>query len=174
MYATTNFPENWRHKHGFSFVVGSGGSRYKSSSASQKSDCVSSVTAKSTCYTWHLLFTRFDCFCICSHGNLTAPTYTTLLPEYAPKAITAIHHHIPLFHLLTHATKYKEHHIKILFGIKVSIDASTSIYQFLIVVRQKDGEMLANNVRETTRYARWVGGDCGICQRLILVELIAI
>ena len=42
--------------------------------------------------------------------------------------------------------------MKTLFGRKVAIDASMSIYQFLIAVRQKDGEMLTNDAGETTRY----------------------
>ena len=45
----------------------------------------------------------------------------------------------------------QEHDIKTLFGRKVAIDASMSIYQFLIAVRQKDGEMLTNDAGETTR-----------------------
>ncbi|PCH40181.1 PIN domain-like protein [Wolfiporia cocos MD-104 SS10] len=58
---------------------------------------------------------------------------TSLLVEHAPKAIT-------------------EHDIKTLFGRKVAIDASMSIYQFLIAVRQKDGEMLTNDAGETTSH----------------------
>ena len=46
----------------------------------------------------------------------------------------------------------QEHEIKTLFGRKVAIDASMSIYQFLIAVRQKDGELLTNDQGETTRY----------------------
>ena len=41
--------------------------------------------------------------------------------------------------------------MKTLFGRKVAVDASMSIYQFLIAVRQKDGEMLTNDAGETTR-----------------------
>ncbi|RDX53414.1 PIN domain-like protein [Lentinus brumalis] len=58
---------------------------------------------------------------------------TALLAEHAPKA----------FH---------EHEIKTLFGRKVAIDASMSIYQFLIAVRQKDGELLTNDAGETTSH----------------------
>ncbi|KII86699.1 hypothetical protein PLICRDRAFT_43350 [Plicaturopsis crispa FD-325 SS-3] len=58
---------------------------------------------------------------------------TALLSEHAPKSIT-------------------EHEIKTLFGRKVAIDASMSIYQFLIAVRQKDGEMLTNDAGETTSH----------------------
>ncbi|KAH9038247.1 PIN domain-like protein [Lactarius pseudohatsudake] len=58
---------------------------------------------------------------------------TALISEHAPKAI-------------------REHDIKHLFGRKVAIDASMSIYQFLIAVRQRDGEMLMNDAGETTRY----------------------
>ncbi|KAH7915482.1 PIN domain-like protein [Hygrophoropsis aurantiaca] len=58
---------------------------------------------------------------------------TALISEHAPKAI-------------------QEHDIKTLFGRKVAIDASMSIYQFLIAVRQKDGEMLTNDAGETTSH----------------------
>ncbi|TFY82294.1 hypothetical protein EWM64_g1714 [Hericium alpestre] len=58
---------------------------------------------------------------------------TALISEHAPKAI-------------------QEHEIKTLFGRKVAIDASMSIYQFLIAVRQKDGEMLTNEAGETTSH----------------------
>ncbi|KAF7968955.1 hypothetical protein HWV62_28801 [Athelia sp. TMB] len=58
---------------------------------------------------------------------------TALLSEHAPKAIT-------------------EHDIKTLFGRKVAIDASMSIYQFLIAVRQQDGQMLTNDAGETTSH----------------------
>ncbi|PPQ85158.1 hypothetical protein CVT25_004165 [Psilocybe cyanescens] len=58
---------------------------------------------------------------------------TALLSQHAPNAI-------------------KEHEIKTLFGRKVAIDASMSIYQFLIAVRQKDGEMLQNDAGETTSH----------------------
>ncbi|KAF8825004.1 hypothetical protein HHX47_DHR7000307 [Lentinula edodes] len=58
---------------------------------------------------------------------------TGLISEHAPHAI-------------------KEHEIKTLFGRKVAIDASMSIYQFLIAVRQRDGEMLMNDAGETTSH----------------------
>ncbi|KAG2009651.1 flap endonuclease-1 [Coprinopsis cinerea AmutBmut pab1-1] len=58
---------------------------------------------------------------------------TGLLNEHAPNSI-------------------KEHDIKTLFGRKVAIDASMSIYQFLIAVRQRDGEMLTNDAGETTSH----------------------
>ncbi|KAK0465155.1 flap endonuclease 1 [Desarmillaria tabescens] len=58
---------------------------------------------------------------------------TGLITEHAPNAI-------------------KEHEIKTLFGRKVAIDASMSIYQFLIAVRQRDGEMLQNDSGETTSH----------------------
>ena len=50
-----------------------------------------------------------------------------------------------------HLSSIQEHDIKNLFGRKVAIDASMSIYQFLIAVRQKDGELLTNDAGETTR-----------------------
>ena len=46
----------------------------------------------------------------------------------------------------------KENDIKNLFGRKVAIDASMSIYQFLIAVRQNDGMQLKNESGETTSY----------------------
>ena len=55
----------------------------------------------------------------------------------------------PLTRLYLSSTQ--EHDIKNLFGRKVAIDASMSIYQFLIAVRQKDGELLTNDAGETTR-----------------------
>ncbi|CAE6407258.1 unnamed protein product [Rhizoctonia solani] len=58
---------------------------------------------------------------------------TGLLSEHAPGSI-------------------KEHDIKTLFGRKVAIDASMSIYQFLIAVRQQDGQMLTNEAGETTSH----------------------
>lgn len=58
---------------------------------------------------------------------------TGLLSEHAPQSISS-------------------HEIKTLFGRKVAIDASMSIYQFLIAVRQKDGEMLQNDAGETTSH----------------------
>ncbi|KAF7768339.1 hypothetical protein Agabi119p4_7582 [Agaricus bisporus var. burnettii] len=58
---------------------------------------------------------------------------TGLISQHAPAAI-------------------REHEIKTLFGRKVAIDASMSIYQFLIAVRQKDGEMLSNDAGETTSH----------------------
>ncbi|KAG8214438.1 PIN domain-like protein [Butyriboletus roseoflavus] len=58
---------------------------------------------------------------------------TGIISEHAPKAIV-------------------EHDIKTLFGRKVAIDASMSIYQFLIAVRQRDGEMLTNDAGETTSH----------------------
>ncbi|KAF8610596.1 PIN domain-like protein [Ceratobasidium sp. AG-I] len=58
---------------------------------------------------------------------------TGLLTEHAPGCI-------------------KEHDIKTLFGRKVAVDASMSIYQFLIAVRQQDGQMLTNDAGETTSH----------------------
>lgn len=45
----------------------------------------------------------------------------------------------------------KSNEIKSYFGRKVAIDASMSIYQFMIAVRQQDGQMLTNEMGETTR-----------------------
>ncbi|RUS27695.1 PIN domain-like protein [Jimgerdemannia flammicorona] len=49
-----------------------------------------------------------------------------------------------------HAIKSNE--IKSYFGRKVAIDASMSIYQFMIAVRQQDGQMLTNEFGETTSH----------------------
>lgn len=57
---------------------------------------------------------------------------TKLIAEYAPEAI-------------------RSHSIDSYFGRKVAIDASMSIYQFMIAVRQQDGNMLMNDQGETTR-----------------------
>ncbi|KAI8930199.1 PIN domain-like protein [Entophlyctis helioformis] len=46
----------------------------------------------------------------------------------------------------------KENDIKNYFGRKVAIDASMSIYQFLIAVRSNDGQMLTNEAGETTSH----------------------
>lgn len=47
----------------------------------------------------------------------------------------------------------KEHNMKSFEGRKIAIDASMSMYQFLIAVRPgQDGAALTNDVGETTRY----------------------
>ncbi|KAJ3063971.1 Elongation of fatty acids protein 2 [Podochytrium sp. JEL0797] len=46
----------------------------------------------------------------------------------------------------------KELPIKACFGRKVAVDASMSIYQFLIAVRQQDGMQLTNEAGETTSH----------------------
>ena len=60
---------------------------------------------------------------------------TKLISEHAPSAI-------------------KSNEISSYFGRKVAIDASMSIYQFMIAVRQQDGQMLTNDAGETTRYKK--------------------
>lgn len=47
---------------------------------------------------------------------------------------------------------YKEYQLKNLFGRKVAIDASMCLYQFLISVRQSDGQQLTNDDGETTSH----------------------
>lgn len=56
-----------------------------------------------------------------------------LVKEHAPRAIIA-------------------NEMKSLFGRKVAIDASMCLYQFLIAVRQQDGNMLTNEEGETTSH----------------------
>ncbi|KAG4304766.1 hypothetical protein PORY_001819 [Pneumocystis oryctolagi] len=50
------------------------------------------------------------------------------------------------------ASSIKLNDINHYFGRKVAIDASMSIYQFLIAVRQRDGQQLMNDVGETTSH----------------------
>ncbi|EMG48752.1 Structure-specific endonuclease RAD27 [Candida maltosa Xu316] len=47
---------------------------------------------------------------------------------------------------------YKQFELKNLFGRKVAIDASMCLYQFLISVRQSDGQQLTNESGETTSH----------------------
>jgi flap endonuclease-1 len=50
-----------------------------------------------------------------------------------------------------HAPKaLKENEVKAYFGRKIAIDASMSIYQFLIAVRQ-NGQVMVNEAGDTTR-----------------------
>lgn len=58
---------------------------------------------------------------------------SAVIQDHAPKAI-------------------KRNEIKSYFGRKVAIDASMSIYQFLIAVRQQDGQQLMNETGETTSH----------------------
>ena len=67
---------------------------------------------------------------------------TALLSEHASKAI--------IVNIPPPPPTHQEHDIKTLFGRKVAIDASMSIYPFLITVRQKDGNMLTDGAGETT------------------------
>ena len=81
---------------------------------------------------------------------------TGLISEHAPTAIQVLKFsrsraRSPRMAL---TTVHQEHKIGTLFGRKVAIDASMSIYQFLIAVRQQDGQLLQNDAGEITRYAR--------------------
>lgn len=67
--------------------------------------------------------------------TFTPPGLTALLNDIAPDCI-------------------REHDIKTYFGRKVAIDASMSLYQFLIAVRQQDGQQLMSDTGETTRQVR--------------------
>lgn len=58
---------------------------------------------------------------------------TRLIMEHAPNAI-------------------QSNDIKSYFGRKVAVDASMSIYQFMIAVRQQDGQLLQNEAGETTSH----------------------
>lgn len=46
----------------------------------------------------------------------------------------------------------KQYELKTLFGRKVAIDASMSLYQFLIAVRQSDGQQMMSDSGETTSH----------------------
>lgn len=60
----------------------------------------------------------------------------------------------------------KENSIGQYFGRKVAIDASMSIYQFLIAVRT-EGNVLTNAAGETTRYAARRHGRVLTCSHLM-------
>jgi len=83
---------------------------------------------------------------------------TGLISEHAPTAIQVLKFSRSRARSPRTAltTVHQEHKINTLFGRKVAIDASMSIYQFLIAVRQQDGQLLQNDAGEVTRYAR----DC--------------
>lgn len=49
------------------------------------------------------------------------------------------------------ASAIREHEMKHFFGRKIAIDASMSLYQFLIAIRQ-DGAQLQDESGETTRF----------------------
>lgn len=80
---------------------------------------------------------------------------TGLISEHAPTAIQVL----KFSRTRTRSPRtaltsvHQEHKINTLFGRKVAIDASMSIYQFLIAVRQQDGQLLQNDAGEITRYA---------------------
>ncbi len=59
-----------------------------------------------------------------------------------------------------HAIRSNE--IKAYFGRKVAVDASMSIYQFLIAVRSNDGQQLQTEDGETTRWVSGGGGRRGV------------
>ena len=81
---------------------------------------------------------------------------TGLISEHAPTAIQVLKFSRSRARSPRTAltTVHQEHKIGTLFGRKVAIDASMSIYQFLIAVRQQDGQLLQNDAGEITRYAR--------------------
>lgn len=83
---------------------------------------------------------------------------TGLISEHAPAAIQVLKFSRSRARSPRTAltTVHQEHKINTLFGRRVAIDASMSIYQFLIAVRQQDGQLLQNDAGEVTRYAR----DC--------------
>lgn len=99
----------------------------------------------------------------CTHNNdhddeMGIKGLTGLISEHAPAAIQVLkfsrsRSRSPRAAL---TAVHQEHKIDTLFGRKVAIDASMSIYQFLIAVRQQDGQLLQNDAGEVTRYA----GDC--------------
>lgn len=80
---------------------------------------------------------------------------TGLISEHAPAAIQVLKFSRSRTRSPRAAltTVHQEHKISTLFGRKVAIDASMSIYQFLIAVRQQDGQLLQNDAGEVTRYA---------------------
>jgi hypothetical protein len=95
-------------------------------------------------------------FTRCAHSHSTLAMgikgLTALIAEHAPKAISVCRLSPRRLSLRPTLNGGQEHDIKTLFGRKVAIDASMSIYQFLIAVRSKDGELLTNDAGDTTRY----------------------
>ncbi|OJT09891.1 Flap endonuclease 1-A [Trametes pubescens] len=77
---------------------------------------------------------------------------TALLAEHAPKAFQVCSSTTSRRATTFNSVSNQEHEMKTLFGRKVAVDASMSIYQFLIAVRQKDGELLTNDAGETTSH----------------------
>jgi flap endonuclease-1 len=49
----------------------------------------------------------------------------------------------------------KEDQIKNYFGRKIAIDASMSLYSFLVAVRMEGNQLLTNEMGETTRYTHF-------------------
>lgn len=95
----------------------------------------------------------------CAHNdddNMGIKGLTGLISEHAPAAIQVLKFSRSRTRSPRTAltTVHQEHKINTLFGRKVAIDASMSIYQFLIAVRQQDGQLLQNDAGEITRYAR--------------------
>lgn len=94
---------------------------------------------------------------------------TGLISEHAPAAIQVLKFSRSRTRSPRTAltTVHQEHKINTLFGRKVAIDASMSIYQFLIAVRQQDGQLLQNDAGEVTRYAGIVSTrDYGMLSRV--------
>jgi len=90
------------------------------------------------------------------HDEMGIKGLTGLISEHAPAAIQVLKFSRSRARSPRTAltTVHQEHKINTLFGRKVAIDASMSIYQFLIAVRQQDGQLLQNDAGEVTRYAR--------------------
>lgn len=76
---------------------------------------------------------RVKIFGICNLFLMGIHGLSKVISECAPRAI-------------------KQHNIGEYFGRKIAIDASMSIYQFLIAVRSEDGSMLADENGKTTRF----------------------
>lgn len=92
---------------------------------------VSITKSRSLCAKCKLFCSCLLCFVCFSFTNILG--LNQLIKEHSPNA-------------------YKEFTLKNLFGRKVAIDASMCLYQFLIAVRQSDGQQLTNEDGETTSH----------------------
>jgi len=107
------------------------------------------------------------------NGEMGIKGLTGLISEHAPAAIQVL----KFSRTGTRSPRaaltavHQEHKINTLFGRKVAIDASMSIYQFLIAVRQQDGQLLQNDAGEVTRCA-WIISSCIVgCSVALIVTL---
>ena len=117
-----------------------------------------SVTVTNAPVTYHVDKSSHDPHAHNEYGDdeMGIKGLTGLISEHAPSAIQVLKFSRTRTRSPRTAltTVHQEHKINTLFGRKVAIDASMSIYQFLIAVRQQDGQLLQNDAGEITRCVR--------------------